>query len=143
MRNIFIYLFFLVLIVGCKTAPINKKVNNQKVGLWIEQDEMDSTKFKSIGRYKNNDPIKKWRYYTNNIINKKEVYRKNKCIVTNYFSNGKKQSKGKTKLILNSTEIHWFYSGKWKFYDEYGKLSSITKYEKGNVIWEKEINLKK
>ncbi len=136
MRSPFLYFFFLLSFIGCKTAPINQKVDKKRVGIWVEQYEIDSTKYKSIGVYKKDNPIKKWRYYTNGVINKKEVYRKNICNVTNYYPNGKIQSKGKTKLIINSKETHWFYFGDWKYYDNDGKISITRKYENGELIAE-------
>jgi antitoxin component YwqK of YwqJK toxin-antitoxin module len=140
MRHLFITFFLLLLLASCKTAPINQKADKKKVGLWIEQEEIDSISYKSIGKYKNGDPVKKWRYYTNNKINKKEIYRKNKCIVIYYYPNKKIQSKGQTRTTTDSIETHWFYDGVWKYYDENGKLITIRKYENGNPISEKEIN---
>ena len=140
MRYHLIIFFLIVLFASCKTASINQKVNKQRTGLWIELCEIDSTTYKTVGKYKNGDPVKKWCYYTNNIIYKKEIYRKNKCITTNYYPNGKIESKGKTKLIITGAEMHWFYFGDWKYYDKNGKLLSVRKYENGNPISEKEIN---
>jgi antitoxin component YwqK of YwqJK toxin-antitoxin module len=128
------------LLASCKTASINQKANKQRVGLWIEQEEIDSIQYKSIGKYKNGDPIKKWRYYTENKIYKKEIYKKNKCTVTYYYPNGNIQSRGKTNLIITGSEMHWFYFGDWRYYDKNGKLLSVRKYENGNPISEKEIN---
>lgn len=136
MKYLFITLFLVITLIGCKTPPINQKVNKKREGLWVEQYELDSTKYKSIGKYKTGNPIKKWHYYTNNKINKKEVYRKNKCHITYYNANGTIQSKGKTKLVVTDLEIHWFYYGYWKYYDENGKLISTKKYENGEFVSE-------
>lgn len=139
MRHLFITFFLLLLFANCKTAPINQKENKKRVGLWIEQSEIDSTKYKSIGTYNDGDPVKKWRYYTNNIIYKKEIYRKDKCITTYYYPNGKIQSKGKTKLTITGPEMHWFYYGDWKYYDDNGKLISIKKFNNGEFVSEQKI----
>jgi antitoxin component YwqK of YwqJK toxin-antitoxin module len=140
MKYLFITLFLVITLIGCKTSPVNQKVNKKREGLWVEQYELDSTKYKSIGKYKNGDPTKKWLYYTNNRINKKEVYRKNKCYITYYNANGTVQSKGKTKMVTTDSEIHWFYYDNWKYYDKNGKLTSIKKYENGQFISEKKCN---
>jgi antitoxin component YwqK of YwqJK toxin-antitoxin module len=136
MRNYFITFLLLLLLISCKTAPINQKANKQRVGLWIEQCEIDTTTYKSIGKYKNGEPIKKWRYYINNSIYKKETYRKNKCVTTNYHPNGNIESKGKTNQITTDSKTHWFYFGDWNYYDENGKLISIKKYDKGEFVSE-------
>jgi antitoxin component YwqK of YwqJK toxin-antitoxin module len=136
MKNIFIALCLTLSFIGCKTAPINQKENKKRIGLWIEEYSIDSTKYKSVGKYKNGDPAKKWLYYTNNRISKKEVYRKNKCITTFYYANGKVQSKGKTKLVVTGTQMHWFYYDNWKYFDENENLISTKKYENGEFISE-------
>ncbi|HSD09043.1 hypothetical protein [Flavobacterium sp.] len=134
MRNLFVILFLTMVLIGCKTTPINQKENNKKVGLWIEKYEIDTIQCKSVGKYKNGEPVKKWLNYTGNAISKKEVYRKNKCIITNYNPNGTIQSKGKTKLVVTGPEIHWFYYGDWKYFDENGIQVSTRKYENGELI---------
>jgi antitoxin component YwqK of YwqJK toxin-antitoxin module len=136
MKNLFITLCLTLSLIGCKTTPINQKADKKRVGLWIEQYLIDSTKYKSVGKYKKGDPVKKWLYYANNTISKKEIYRKNKCIITYYNTNGTIQSKGKTKMVTTGPETHWFYYGDWKYYDENGNLISIKKYEKGEFISE-------
>ncbi|REG96467.1 toxin-antitoxin system YwqK family antitoxin [Flavobacterium aquicola] len=139
MKNLFIILCLTLSFIGCKTASINQKENKKRIGLWIEEYSIDSTKYKSVGKYNNDDPVKKWRYYTNGKISKKEIYRKNKCITTHYNPNGTIQSKGKTKLVVTGPEIHWFYYGEWKYFDENGNLISTRKYENGEFISEQKI----
>ncbi|HSD05799.1 hypothetical protein [Flavobacterium sp.] len=134
MRHLFIIFFLTITLIGCKTAPINQKENNKRVGLWIEKYSIDTIEYKSVGKYKNGDPTKKWVYYTGNVISKKEIYRKNKCIITYYNTNGTIQSKGKTKLVVTGPEIHWFYYGDWKYFDENGNHISTRKYENGELI---------
>jgi len=136
MKHLLIPLLLLLVLIGCKSIPINQKINKKRVGLWIEQYELNSTQYKSIGKYKNGDPIKKWQYYTNNKINKKEIYRKDRCSITFYYPNGTIQSKGKTKLVVTGPEMHWFYYGNWKYYNENGKLISTKKYENGEFVSE-------
>lgn len=140
MRYIIIMLFSFFILYGCKTQPINQKINKQREGLWIEKYTLDSTQYKSIGKYQNGDPIKKWRYYLNSKIIKKEKYKQNLCYTTFYHKNGKIESNGKTKLESSGKNIHWFYFGDWKFFDEKGKLILIRKYDNGKLI--SEIKLK-
>jgi antitoxin component YwqK of YwqJK toxin-antitoxin module len=140
MRHLFFTLFLTLTLIGCKTTPINQKANKKRVGLWIEQYAIDSTQYKSVGTYKNGDPIKKWKYYTNNKISKKEIYKKNRCTITFYNANGTIQSKGKTKLVVTGPEMHWFYYGDWKYYDEKEKLISTKKYENGEFVSEIKTN---
>jgi len=139
MRYLIITLLSFFILYGCKTQPINQKRNKQREGLWIENYNLDSTQYKSVGKYQNGDPIKKWRYYLNCKIIKKEKYKQNLCYTTFYHKNGKIESKGKSKLESSGKNIHWFYFGDWKFFDEKGKLILIRKYENGELISEIEI----
>lgn len=133
----YLYLIIILLLLnGCKTAPINQKANKKRVGLWIEHYSIDTTHYKSVGRYKNGEPLRKWLYYTNDKISKKEIYSKNKCVITYYNTNGTIQSKGKTKLVVTGPELHWFYYGNWKYFDKKGRLIAIKKYDKGEFVSE-------
>jgi hypothetical protein len=140
MRYFSLFIFITFLIIGCKSASINQKINKKREGLWIEQYSIDSIQYKSVGKYKNGDPIKKWRYYLNGKIIIREKYKGNICKTTTFFENGKIQSKGHTKTTTNSIEIHWFYDGVWNFYNEKGKPTIIKKYNNGELISEVELN---
>src|SRR6187402_2060495 len=128
MRHLFIIFYLVLTVIGCKTASTNQKVNKKKEGLWIENYAIDSAQYKSVGKYHLDDPIKKWHYYLNGKIIKKEKYKHNICKTTNYYENGKVQSKGQTKTTADNIQIHWFYDGIWKFYDEKGNLTITKKY---------------
>lgn len=137
-KNNFFLLSLLILLIGCKT---NQTKNNLREGLWIETVELSNTiTIKSKGRYKKGEPVKTWKYYKNNLIEKKEKYKGDMSYITFYYENGKKQSEGKTKFVIAEKETHWFYTGKWFFYDESGKLNSIKYYENGEKISEEIVN---
>ena len=138
MRQFFILLFCGILL-GCKSKAINQTVDKKKEGKWIENYEQDSIKYTSVEKNKNDTPIKKWKTYINGKIYKIEKYKNGICTVKNYYQNGKLQSKGKTRIEIDSIETHWFYFGDWKFYSEKGKLTDIRKYNHGELISEQEI----
>ena len=73
-------------------------------GKWIEEYTLDTIQYKSIGRYKEGEPVKKWKYYANGKIIKKETYKKEYCKVRFYHPNGALQAKGITKLIEKEKE---------------------------------------
>lgn len=139
MRSSFIYLLFIGFLFSCKPKLLNQKVNKQREGLWIENYGQDSSNYKSVGSYRNDDPIKKWTYYLNGKRIKKENYSGSSCRTKNYFQNGRVQSKGQTKTTTNGEETHWFYDGEWKFYNEKGKLILIRTYDNGVLVSEQEI----
>ena len=108
-------------------------------GKWIEEYTLDTIRYQSIGRYKEGEPVKKWKYYANGKIIKKEIYKKENCKVRFYHPNGALQAKGITKLIEKGKDIHWFYSGQWEYFDTKKDLIITRLYDKGELISEKEI----
>lgn len=128
-----------MILFSCKSTPVNQKINKKKEGVWIDNYEQDSVKYKSFEYYKHDEPVKKWKSYINGKIYKTEKYKNGICIVKYYYENGKLQSKGKTKMEVNAVETHWFYVGVWKFYSDKGKLTEVKNYSNGNLISEQEI----
>lgn len=118
---------------GCKT---NQMKNKLREGRWIEQYVQDSAAYKSIGSYKKGDPVKKWRYYLNGKIIKREKYNGTICKTIFYHQNGKIQSKGKSKIDTTDKYAHWYYFGDWLYYNENEKLTTIRKYDNGELLSE-------
>ncbi|QSB27025.1 hypothetical protein [Flavobacterium sp. CLA17] len=131
MRDKLLFILVLFLWFGCKAPLINQKVDKKKEGKWVDVYVQDSIQYKSLEYYKHDQPVKKWKSYINGKIRKTEKYKNGICTVKNYYENGKLESTGKTKIEVNSTEIHWFYFGDWKFYSDKGKLTEIKKYSNG------------
>jgi len=134
MQKLFILLFCGIMLSGCKSKPINQKIDHKKEGVWIDNYKQDSTTYKSFEYYKHDEPVKKWKSYINGKIYKTEKYKNGISTVKYYYENGKVQSTGKTKMESNSKETHWFYFGDWKFYSDKGKLTEIKKYNNGELI---------
>ena len=139
MKNLLLLFFCGMMLFSCKSKLINQKIDKKKEGLWVDNYEQDSTTYKSLEYYKNDQPVKKWKSYINGKIYKTEKYKNGICIVRYYYENGKLQSKGKTKIEVNAVETHWFYFGDWKFYSDKGKLTEIKNYKNGDLISEKAI----
>ncbi|MBZ4036343.1 hypothetical protein K6T82_16335 [Flavobacterium sp. 17A] len=139
MKKEFLLLFCVLALFGCKSRPINQKIDKKKEGAWVETYSEDGINSKSYEYYKKDQPVKKWKTYLNGKIYKTEKYKNGICIVKSYYENGKLESKGKTRMESDSIETHWFYFGKWKFYSDKGKLTAIKNYEKGNLISEQKI----
>ena len=136
MRKLIIILICVLSLFSCKTGHVNQTIAKKREGLWIEKYSLDSAHYKSIGKYKNDDPIKKWRYYLDGKIIKREKYKGNTCSTRFYHENGKLQSEGKTRLDTSAKYAHWFYTGNWNFYDDKGKLLVVRKYDDGELLSE-------
>lgn len=131
----------ILLLIGilsfCSCRTTNQTVNKKREGIWIEKYAIDSAHYKSIGTYKNDDPVKKWKYYLNGKLIKKQRYHKTYCKTKFFHKNRKTRAKGITRLDENPKEIHWYYSGIWKYYDNQRKLTITRNYDKGELISEK------
>ena len=135
MKKVPIFLLILILLC-CSSCKINQIKNGQREGLWIEKYDLESVQHKSIGKYRKDEEIKTWKFFKNNKLYRKEIYKNGFCIMTFYHDNGKIASQGKTKVVESPKERHWFYFGDWKFFDTNGKLHTIKKYTNGELISE-------
>jgi len=137
MKNLIIIISCLILsLFSCKPKQTNQKINKKREGLWVEQYTLDSAHYKSVGKYENNDPVKKWRYYLDGKIIKKERRKGNTCCAKFYHKNGKIQSRGLIVLDTSTKYAHWYYSGNWKFYNDKGKLLIKRNYYNGKLVSE-------
>ena len=64
MKNFLLLFFCAMMLFSCKSKPINQKIDKKKEGLWIDNYEQDSTTYKSFEYYKNDQPVKKWKFYS-------------------------------------------------------------------------------
>lgn len=136
MRKITCCFLIMMSLISCKVKTTNQTINHKREGLWVEEYTIDSDQYKSIGTYKEDDLVKKWRYYLNGNLIKKERYHNQYCKTKFFNKNRTKQASGRTQIDQTTKEIHWYYSGKWKFYDNNGKLKTVRIYDKGNLISE-------
>lgn len=129
----------LLVVVSCASKLTNQTINKKREGLWTEKYSLDSAQYQSIGHYKNDEPVKKWLYFLDGEIIKKEKYKASFCKTKLYHKNGRLQSSGKTVLDTSGNYPHWYYSGEWKFYNDKGKLSSRRTYLDGELKAEENI----
>ncbi len=108
----------------------------QPHGRWIYYLDEESTIINSTGRYKNGKPVGKWvLYHPDGSPFVKSRYFKQKAREKRFYPNGKREKKGWSYLILDDPEaIYYYWEGKWKIYNEKGKLSKIVIYQKGDQV---------
>ena len=135
------YFIFLVFLTSCMSQ--NDKINQytkyengvkQRNGAWEEKYSSDIGELKGIGKYKNGQKTGLWVTKFQNQIYQKERFRKNTSKVKIYHKNGVLREKGKTRTNENDSQIHWFYDGPWKIYDETGKHIYTKIYKNGSPI---------
>ncbi|HRG19083.1 MAG TPA: hypothetical protein PLP39_08325 [Flavobacterium lutivivi] len=129
-------LFLIFLIFSCKT---NKTINHHREGKWVFKDTVNGILYKSKGKYKQSREIKTWKYFENHKLIKTEKYQGSICYSKTFDEKGRVTSIGKSIIVEENNETHWYLTGDWIFFDEKGKIIGIKKYEKGELISEKEM----
>ena len=115
-----------------KNKNVNRyNANGKPHGQWVYY--INDNQPQSYGRYKDGMPVGKWMIFnTDGSKCVKKRYYGNKTKEVWYHPSGRIEAKGWSKLLLDDPkEISYYWDGKWKFYDEKGKLLKISIYVKG------------
>lgn len=137
-------MFFRILIVILLLFPLlasaqffKRKVNRidenkKRTGLWItywdEGEKILMTKY----YYKDGFETRVCKdYYNNGKIRLKFRYYKNRIRVKYFDENRQLTQKGWSKWDITEEDLHYYWDGKWKFYDENGKLMNVEIWAKG------------
>lgn len=131
----FIFLFFIFShsIFSQRLNRLNKQ--GQRTGKWVTYID-DEKKLKSFeGRFRNGISSGKCYFYNNDgVLDRREINRFKKMKTTFYYPNGKVKLKGNARIENTATEIHYYFYGKWKAYNDSGMLVKNMYYEKGKLI---------
>ena len=125
--------------IGFSSCKTNKTINHHREGKWIFKDTVNGVLYKSKGKYKLSREIKTWKYFENRKLVKTEKYVDNICHIKTFDEKGKTTSIGKSIIVEENNETHWYLTGDWIFFDKKGKIIGIKKYEKGELISEIEM----
>lgn len=133
-QKVFILAVLMIsLLSACK---INQYKDGLRTGLWISKTDDENVVYKSRGRYTMGREKGTWKYFQNDTLYQKDKYSGNQAMVTFYHPNKKIRSSGKTQLDLTAKQIHWYYTGDWKYFDPHGILIKVITYKDGNPISE-------
>jgi antitoxin component YwqK of YwqJK toxin-antitoxin module len=132
------FLFFILFIVfsfsGFSQSTNKYNKHGERTGKWITYLD-DAKKIKSMqGKYRNGKSVGKNYYYSEGILERKEICRFKKMKTTFYYPSGKIKRKGYARIDNTKTEIHYYFYGTWKSYKENGELEKTSVYQKGKLI---------
>lgn len=130
------YFLFAVMVILLGSCQVNRYKHNLKTGLWINKDDNGDVIYKSRGRYKYGKEKGTWKYYHDKTLFKKERHNGDTSEMWFYHLNKKVMANGKTEINFNGIEIHWYYTGDWKYFDQQGRLLKTVTYKLGNPIAE-------
>ena len=139
MRTITIIILVVLLIPLSAEAQLfrkHKKSENDSLrnGKCYEYWDKEKTIISAKGFFHQGLPVKTWKYYNKDgSRRKKEKYRDN-IKIKFYFESGKLDKKGYAKIDYDPKYIHYYWQGRWKYYDHKRKLYRIALFEKGNEV---------
>lgn len=132
--GILFFLFFFIFEASAqKINRLNKKGN--RTGKWITYID-DEKKIKSFeGKFRNGITSGKCYFYHNDgILNRREINRFKKIKTTFYYPSGNVKLKGNARFENLPDKIHYYFYGKWKAYNDSGKLVKYYFYEQGKLL---------
>lgn len=109
--------------------------NGKRKGLWISYWDDEEKIPMSVATYKDGYEVGVSKeYHQNGNLRLKFRYNINRIRVKYYDEERKLEQKGWSVIEYNEVDTHYYWHGKWKFYDKKGKLERIGTYEKGEEI---------
>ena len=131
---------FILVLCLLSASLLSQRMNRfnkhgQRQGRWIVYTDTSKTLKLVEGRYRNGNSVGKFKYYTmQGVLERKEISRFKKLRTTFYYPNGSVRLKGKARIENTPEKIHYFFYGKWRYYDEKGKLLKYGYYENGKLL---------
>jgi antitoxin component YwqK of YwqJK toxin-antitoxin module len=143
--KIFCQLIFVLLYSGSFGQLFHQKINTyntdgKKDGLWITYFNEDNKEKKLVSsrvHYKEGYETGVCKHYhSNGNIRLKWRYFKSRIRAKYYFEDGKIEQKGWSKIEWNEKDTHYYWEGKWKFFDIHRKLIRVAWYKDGQEVLE-------
>ncbi len=103
-------------------------------GKYYEYWDKDSTRISACGHFCNGKPCKKWKYFHYNGKRRMKSKYGDRIKLKYYRENGRRSEKGYAVLDRSSKAIHFYWQGKWKYYNKKGRLYRVVLFEKGEEL---------
>ena len=130
------FLFFLVVLTCLCCCRVNRfDAELRRHGRWVTY--ADSTKQQVLfkGRFAHGVAAGRACYYdSEGRLLKKEYNGRKKLCIRAYYPNGGLRMKGQARIELNDTLIRYYYYGRWKYFNEAGKLHKYGYFEDGRLL---------
>lgn len=132
---------FLILLLciysTCYFAQHHNRLDRKgrRTGKWITYTDSCKARKLTEGRYRKGEPVGRFYYYTmEGVLERREQTRFKTLRTTLYYPDKKVRFKGKARIDNEADRIHYYFFGKWKYYDENGRLLKYCYYEKGKLV---------
>jgi len=139
MKRFLSFLFIILLLLPLITPAqiFKRKVNKidedgKRKGLWLSYWDENENILMSKYHYKNGlETYVCKEFYSNGKTRLKFRYYKNRIRVKYYNQTKQLAQKGWSKWDVTEDDLHYYWDGKWKFYDENRKLVKVEIWEMG------------
>jgi antitoxin component YwqK of YwqJK toxin-antitoxin module len=136
-----VIIFWLLLYSVCSFGQYLKRKQNQydengkRKGLWISYWDDEEKVPMSVARYKHGYEVGVSKeYHQNGNLRLKFRHHKKKLRVKYYDKDRKLESKGWSVIEYNETDTHYYWHGKWKFYNKKRRLNKVKWYQNGEEV---------
>jgi len=139
----FFSILFFLLSVSASAQWLKRSLNEhddsgKRKGLWIEYWDEEEKVPMSKAWFKNDKEYKSKEYYLNGKIRLKMKWHGERIKIKYYDTNRKIEQKGWAIFDFNKEDIHFYWHGKWKYYNDRRKLIKVCLYQNGEMV--KKIN---
>lgn len=138
MKKIVFLAIICICYIGSLQAQLFKKKTDQygedkkRTGWWISYWDDEEKVYMSKAKFAAGEEIGTSKeYHQNGNIRLKFRHQKNRIRVKYYSEYRKLEQKGWSVLEYNAKDTHYYWHGKWKFYDEKRKLVRTAFYQNG------------
>lgn len=109
--------------------------NGLRKGNWITYWDDEKEIPMSKARFENGREVGVSKeYHMNGNLRLKFRYHKDRIRVKFYSKDRRLEQKGWSVIEFNEEDTHYYWQGKWKFYDDRRKLARIAYFEKGEEV---------
>lgn len=129
-----IHLFSAPGVYAQDSRPEKKLADYVRDGKYYEYWDKDSTKINARGHFCAGTPCKTWKYFNSDGTRRMKVKYRDQLKIKYYSASGKLNKKGFAMLDINSQEVHFYWHGRWKYYDKRRKLYRIAIFSYGEEI---------
>ena len=125
-----------LILISCSKKVNQYNKRKERKGSWITYADKEHTQILSKGKYRRGNPVGTWYYYTmNGELERKEKKRGKILLTINYNPETKRIfSKGKARIVTTPEKIHYFYYGKWSYFNSSGEPVKYAYFEKGICV---------
>ncbi|MBS1637685.1 MAG: hypothetical protein JST26_17350 [Bacteroidetes bacterium] len=127
-------LLIFTLLAGAQPANRIDK-HGRRQGRWITYYDDAKTIPCFRGRFRNDRQVgRAYHYLSDGTLERRETEHFGRIKTRFYYPDGRLRKKGNARIVVLPEKIHYYFYGRWKTYDEAGKLIKTETYSNGELV---------